>query len=71
MQNFLVIAVIRLIYDLGVYGHLGLEQNNEFFRENIPTAEKYLREVLTELEKNYHIHFDGLKTVLEEKSYFY
>jgi aminoglycoside/choline kinase family phosphotransferase len=57
MKFFLIVALVRLVHTLGVYGSLGLEQNNPFFKKNIATAEKYLAEVLSSLKSEFDIDF--------------
>ncbi len=60
MKYFLVISLVRLLHTLGVHGVLGIEQNNEFFKKNITTAEEYLVEVLSRLKSDFNIEFKGL-----------
>lgn len=55
-KYFYIFALLRLIHILGVYVSLGLEQEKEFFKKKIPTAEKYLQEVLGILENDYNIY---------------
>ncbi|MBP6866175.1 MAG: phosphotransferase [Candidatus Pacebacteria bacterium] len=63
MKFFLIIALVRLVHTLGVYGSLGLEQNNPFFKKNIITAEKYLVEVLASLKSEFSIEFKNLTSL--------
>ncbi|MFN4181188.1 MAG: hypothetical protein ACK4FA_00620, partial [Candidatus Paceibacteria bacterium] len=60
MKYFLVISLVRLLHTLGVYGVLGIEQNNEFFKKNITTAEQHLVEVLSRLKSEFNVKFKGL-----------
>ncbi len=60
MKLFLTVSVVRLVHILGVCGALGLEQNNEFFKKNIKTAESYLISVLEKLKYDHQIEFKGL-----------
>ncbi|MBS3904644.1 MAG: phosphotransferase [Simkania sp.] len=63
MKFFLIAAFIRLVHTLGVYGSLGLEQNNAFFKKNIATAEEYLTEVLYSLKSEFSIEFKNLTSL--------
>lgn len=63
IKYLLVLALIRLIHDMSVYSVLGFEQGNLFFQQQLPTAERYFKELLEQLEREYGIDLLKLKSV--------